>query len=71
MLFGGAIVTIAFTFFLGTRNLRAQVLMTGLLSVLILSELLITIVIDRPFSGSVKVSSAPLAEVLADFAPSQ
>ncbi len=69
VLFGGAVVTIAFTFFFGTRNLRAQVLMTGLLAVLILSELLIAVVIDRPFTGSVKVGPEPLAVVLADFVP--
>lgn len=68
VLLGGAVVTIVFTFFFGTRNLRAQVLMTALLSMLILSELLIAVVIDRPFEGPVKVGPEPLAEVLADFA---
>jgi hypothetical protein len=32
VLFGGAIVTIAYTFFFGTENLRAQSLMTGMLA---------------------------------------
>jgi hypothetical protein len=41
-------VTIAFTFFFGTRNLRAQTMMTGLLALLIFSELLIIVAIDRP-----------------------
>jgi hypothetical protein len=66
VLFGGAVVTIAFTFFFGTQNLRAQMLMTGLLSVLIFSELLIIVALDRPFSGSTKVGPAALVEVVAD-----
>jgi hypothetical protein len=67
VLFGGAVVAIVFTFFFGTRNLRAQVMMTGLLAVMILAELLIIVAIDRPFTGSVKVEPTALADVLADF----
>jgi hypothetical protein len=66
-LFFGAIVTIGFTFFFGTENLRAQVLMTGALAVLIFSGLLIIIAIDRPFAGTVRIEPEPLAAVLADF----
>jgi hypothetical protein len=69
VLFGGGVLTVAFTFFFGTENLRAQTLMTGLLSLLIFSELLAIVVIDRPFSGPVKVEPSALAIVLADFAP--
>ncbi len=68
VLFGGAAVTIVFTFFFGTRNLLAQTLMTGLLAFLIFSELLVAIAIDRPFTGVVKVGPQALEEVLADFA---
>jgi Na+/proline symporter len=71
VLFGGAAVTIVFTFFFGTRNLVAQVLMTGLLAFLIFSELMVAIAIDRPFTGSVKVGPQALEEVLADFAHEQ
>jgi len=67
VLFGGAVVTIVFTFFFGTRNLRAQVMMTGLLAVMIFAELLIIVAIDRPFTGSVKAEPTALADVLADF----
>jgi hypothetical protein len=69
VLFGGAVLTIGFTFFFGTENLRAQTLMTGVLSVLIFSGLLIIIAIDHPFAGSVKVGPEALAMVLEDFAP--
>jgi len=68
VLFGGAFVTIAFTFFFGTLNLRAQTLMTTLLALLIFCELWIVIAIDRPFTGTIKVEPTPLAEVLSDFA---
>ena len=41
--------------------------MTGLLSILIFSGLLIIIVIDKPFAGVVKVQPDALAKVLAEF----
>jgi hypothetical protein len=66
VLLGGAAVTIAFTFFFGTESLLAQTVMTGLLALLISSELLVVIAIDRPFTGSVKVHTTALEEVLAD-----
>jgi hypothetical protein len=67
VLFGGAFITIGFTFFFGSANLRAQTMMTGALSVLIFSALLVIIAIDHPFAGTVKVDTEPLATVLADF----
>ena len=67
VLFGGACVTIAYTFFFGTENLRAQSLMTGMLAAIIFSGLLTAIVIDRPFVGVVKVHPDVLAEVVRDF----
>ena len=67
VLFGGAAVTIGFTFFFGTQNLMAQSLMTGLLSVVIFSGLLIVVLIDQPFSGAVMVKPDALAKVLAEF----
>ena len=67
VLFAGAILTIAYTFFFGTENLWAQALMTGMLSVIIFSGLLTAIVIDQPFVGIVKVRPGALAAVLADF----
>ena len=41
VLFGGAVLTIGFTFFFGTVNLRAQAVMTGALAMLIFSGLLV------------------------------
>jgi glutaredoxin-related protein len=66
ILFGGAAITLGFTFFFVTQRLLTQVLMTALLAILILSELLIIVGIDRPFSGPVKIGPNALAAVLAD-----
>jgi len=66
VLFGGAIVTVGFTFFFGTPNLHAQALMTGALTALVFSALLTVIVIDHPFAGSVKVEPEALMHVLED-----
>ena len=66
VLFGGAIITISFTFLFGSRNVYAQALMTGALSLLIFSALLVIIAIDHPFAGVVRVDSEPLEAVLSD-----
>lgn len=67
VLVGGAFLTIGFTFFLGTENFNAQMLMTGALSVLIFSGLLLIVTVDHPFSGSVKVQPEALEFVLTHF----
>jgi hypothetical protein len=66
VLFGGALITIGFTFLFGTKNLYAQAIMTGALSILIFSALLVIIAIDHPFAGSVSVESETLAAVLSE-----
>ena len=68
VLFGGAFLTIGFTFFFGAENLRAQSVMTGALSVLIFAGLLTVVAIDHPFAGTVKVGPEALAAVVKDFA---
>jgi Protein of unknown function (DUF4239) len=68
VLFGGAALTIGFTFFFGAENLRAQALMTGVLSILIFAGLLTIIAIDHPFAGTVKVGPEALSDVVRDFA---
>jgi Protein of unknown function (DUF4239) len=67
VLFCGAILTVSFTFFFGSKNLPAQVLMTGILSVLVFMGLLAIVSIDHPFTGPTHVDSAPLHAVLEDF----
>lgn len=66
VLFAGAVITVGFTFFFATENLRAQTLMTGALCGLIFSGLLIIVAIDHPFAGSVKVTPEALSAVLHD-----
>jgi hypothetical protein len=66
VLLGGAVITVGFTFFFGNENLRAQSMMTGGLTVLIFSGLLVIVAIDQPFAGAVKVHPEPLIVVLED-----
>jgi hypothetical protein len=65
-LFGGAAVTIGFTLFFGTEDLRLQAIMTGILSFLIFSGLLILIGMNHPYAGAVKVGPEALSEVLEE-----
>ena len=67
VLFGGAAITVGFTFFFGAENLRAQALMTGALSILIFAGLLTVAAIDHPFAGTVKVGPEALSAVLVDY----
>ncbi|MGO9547628.1 MAG: DUF4239 domain-containing protein [Rhodomicrobium sp.] len=67
VLFTGAVLTVVFTFFFGTRNLRAQVLMTGILSAITFSALLAMVEIDHPFTGPSIVRSDTLKAVLEEF----
>lgn len=66
VLFLGAALTISFTFFFGTQNLKAQSLMTGVLAAVILSAVLVVIALDRPYTGAVIVSNEPIRSVLED-----
>jgi hypothetical protein len=67
VLLAGAVLTVGYTLFFGAENLRAQALMTGALSALVFSGLLVIVAIDHPFAGSVRVLPEALAAVLDDF----
>jgi Protein of unknown function (DUF4239) len=67
VLFGGAFLTISFTLFFGAENLRAQTMMTGVLSLLIFAGLFVIISTDYPFAGSIQVRPEALSMVLEDF----
>ncbi len=67
VLYGGAILTMSFTFFFGAKNLRAQVMMNGILAVMVFLGLVVMVSIDHPFTGPVKVGDEPLKSVLEDF----
>ena len=66
----GAILTVSFTFFFGIENLKAQVLMTGVLSIIVFMGLFVIVSIDHPFKGPVHVGTEPLLQVLEDFSDS-
>jgi Protein of unknown function (DUF4239) len=63
----GAVMTIGFTFFFGTKNLQAQIAMTGILAVIVFMGLLVILSFDHPFTGPVHVDAEPLQMVLEDF----
>jgi DMSO reductase anchor subunit len=63
----GAFATLAFTLFFGTPNVRAQAMMTGILSVLLFCGLLIVVSFDHPFSGPVRVKPPAFHAVMSDF----
>lgn len=67
VLISGAVLTVAFTFFFATRNLPAQVMMTGILAFLVFMALFVIVSIDLPFTGPAAVGPEPLEAVLADF----
>ena len=65
-LFAGALLTVGFTLFFGSKNLAAQVAMTGVLSVLVTLGLVVIVSIDHPFTGPVRVHPDPLEAVLGE-----
>ena len=67
-LFMGALLTVGFTLFFGSENPVAQVSMTGVLSVLVTTGLVVILSIDHPFTGPVYIHPDPLTSVLADLA---
>jgi hypothetical protein len=66
-LFTGAALTIGFTMFFGTRNPRAEMLMTGILALMIFTVLMVIGTIDYPFTGDISVRPDPLTEALREF----
>jgi len=60
----GGLSTISFSFFFGTKNIKAQIIMAILLSILISLILFTILEMDFPFTGSVAVSSEPFRMVL-------
>jgi hypothetical protein len=66
-LISSAVLTIIFTFFFGMENLRAQVLMTGILTAIAFTGLFVIISIDFPFTGPVRIDSSALERVFTEF----
>lgn len=68
-LFLGAALTLGFTFFFGLDNLRAQVLMAGMLALVIFLALFVVVAISHPFTGPISVNSEEITQLLEDFDP--
>lgn len=60
----GALITISFTFFFGTENLRAHIIMTILLTAVIVLSLLTIMSFDYPFTGGIRISPEPFKQIL-------
>ncbi len=64
LLWGGGLITIAFTYFFGVKSIRAQSLMTAGLTGIIGFNLFLVLVLDNPFRGFLRVPPEPLREML-------
>jgi len=60
----GSVISISYTYFFGMKNIRAQYLIAGSLTVTITMILYLIYVLDHPFTGSSMVSSEPLKQVM-------
>ena len=59
----GGMITVGFTLFFASPNIRAQAAMTALLSVVIMSLVLITVMMNHPFVGDIAVDVEPLVQL--------
>lgn len=64
LIFGG-VITIVFTFFFGMENLRAQIVMTVLLAIIISLIVFTIFEFDFPFTGGVSISPDPFRQFIA------
>jgi len=60
----GGVITVAYTYFFGMKNIRAQYAMTAALTVTITLILVLIYILDHPFTGASRVSTTPLKEVM-------
>ncbi len=61
----GAIITIACTYFFGMRHSYVQQAMTAALTLMLTLVLFLIYVLDHPFTGTNRISDAPLKQALA------
>ena len=61
----GGIFAVSYTFFFGMKNIRAQYLITTTLTVMLTSILFLIYVLDHPFTGTSRISLAPLRQAMA------
>src|SRR5262249_33106774 len=60
----GGLFAVSYTFFFGMKNIRAQYLITTTLTVTVTSILFLIYVLDHPFTGTSRVSLAPLRQAM-------
>jgi Protein of unknown function (DUF4239) len=60
----GSVISVSYTYFFGMKNIRAQYLIAGSLTVTITMILFLIFVLDHPFTGTSKVSAQPLKDVM-------
>ena len=60
----GSVISISYTYVFGMKNIRAQYLIAGSLTVTITLILFLIYVLDHPFTGASKVSAEPLRQVM-------
>jgi hypothetical protein len=60
----GGVFAVSYTFFFGMKNIRAQYLITTTLTVTVTSILFLIFVLDHPFTGTSRVSLAPLRQAM-------
>jgi len=63
LLFGG-VITVAYTYFFGMKNIKAQYMITATLTVTITLILFLIYILNHPFTGASKVSTEPLKQVM-------
>lgn len=59
----GALTSVGFSMFFGTRSLIVQALMTSLFTMTNVIILLLILSLDHPFTGDIKISPAPFEQV--------
>jgi len=63
VLLAGGVVTVIFTFFFGSDNHQAQILMTSLLAALIALILYTILMLDFPFTGNVSIEPTAFCQM--------
>src|SRR5438034_3371160 len=60
----GGVITVSYTYFFGMKNIKTQYMLTATLTVTITLILFLIYVLDHPFTGTSKVSTEPLKQVM-------
>lgn len=65
VLIAGACITIVFSFFFGTQNVRFHAVMVGGLAAMVVMVLVLVALLERPYAGGTGVDTAAFQEVRA------